>query len=276
MLAITINEIMKLNLPSLVLVLCCLSLIYNVGGIDSATPRDQSGITQVAAVTGLNAYYIQQLEPIDFRDVNDIDGDMNCYFCTLAAFRDTSVTKLVDEVERMMEATGAPTLEYIIDLYRDAGFTDATHQDIGGQEQMAGFLDQNIVPGQETAFALAFERHDGSRHVIFARAWKEGNGAGYFLSTDFQLPLGPTRFSTAFPDARYYWIIIPGEWNPVTARSRYLTSRLITGRRGIALNNGRVSKGGDDGANSPQQCNILTRDGALISLVRAMAGKKKK
>nr|UDL18262.1 chitinase-like protein [Bemisia tabaci] len=151
--------------------------------------------------TGLADGYAQRLEPADFRVVNDVQGNMNCYYCSLAALKRKTVTELLKETEVMMEAKGAPSIKYIVDLYKEAGFQNAKQIFEGTPEKFYAFLDNNIANGEIVHFSLPFRRNDGTGHVVHARAWKTPEGTGHLLITDFQQPpFSIGRFATRLPD----------------------------------------------------------------------------
>lgn len=151
--------------------------------------------------SGLPELYAAKLEPADFRVINDVDGNMNCYYCSLAALKQKTVTELFKETGVMMEARGAPSIEYIVDLYKGSGFKDAKKIFEGDPQHFYNFLDNNIANGEIVHFSLPFVRKDGTGHVVHARAWKTPEGSGHLLITDFQKPpFSIDRFATRLPD----------------------------------------------------------------------------
>lgn len=161
--------------------------------------------------TGLSQTHINRLEPIDFRVINDVQGNMNCYYCSLAALKRKTVTELRREIEIDSIPSGAPSIAYIEQLYRRAGFPDAKAIWEGTPSEFLTMLDNNLSNGESTHFSLAFRRNDDTGHVIHARAWKSFNGDGHLLTTDFQkAPYTIERFSTGIPDnAKRIFIIFP-------------------------------------------------------------------
>ncbi|CAH0391955.1 unnamed protein product [Bemisia tabaci] len=150
--------------------------------------------------TGLGDVYAQWLEPFNFKIVNDLGNNKNCYYCTLAALKGKTVTELFKETEVMMEASGAPSIDYIVALYRQAGFPDARQMFEGTPGAFHKFLDNNLVKGGSIQFTLAYKFDDVNGHVVLARAWKTFDEYVYLLLTDFQqLPFSGRRFAAALP-----------------------------------------------------------------------------
>lgn len=154
--------------------------------------RQKSGLPDILA---------KRLEPADFRVVNDVEGSMNCYYCSLAAMKGKTVTELMNEIGVMMEADGAPGIQYIVDLYKEAGFKDAKMIFEGDTQQFYNFLDKEVGRGETKHFSVPFLRKDGTGHVVHVRSWKTLEGSGYVLITDFQKPpFSLNRFSTRLPN----------------------------------------------------------------------------
>uniref|UniRef100_A0A146LPE1 Putative chitinase 2 n=1 Tax=Lygus hesperus TaxID=30085 RepID=A0A146LPE1_LYGHE len=157
--------------------------------------------------------YRERLEMVDFRDVNDVDGTTNCYFCTAAAMRDMSATELMNRFSiDPSEVTHIATIDRILTLYRQVGWKDVELMFQGNVLAFHNFVDNNLAPGQSTSFALAFQRHDGTGHVVMMRVWKDQNSNKVnYLTTDYQRPVAhPERFSMLLPkNAKIYYIIHP-------------------------------------------------------------------
>lgn len=109
--------------------------------------------------TGLPLNHQRQLEPIDFRVINDIRGTRNCFDCSLAAARRRTVTELyrteLNPRNIYMLSNRAPTIEYIVNLYREAGFTDTQIVFQGVPREFEAFLNRNLRNGELAQFSLA-------------------------------------------------------------------------------------------------------------------------
>ncbi|KAF6198577.1 hypothetical protein GE061_008325 [Apolygus lucorum] len=161
--------------------------------------------------------YKKLLETVDFRDVNDVNGITNCYFCTAAAMRDMSATQLMKKLEiDPTQVTHALQLDQIISLYKRVGWKDVKVIFTGDEVQFRKFVDNNVIPGEApTTFALAYKYPNGNGHVVMMRAWKDQNSNTVnYLTTDYQRPLThPDRFSTTMPkDAKTYNIICDADF----------------------------------------------------------------
>lgn len=158
-----------------------------------------------------------RLEAIDFRTVNDVEGRMNCYYCSLAALKKETVSELQKKIHIDPLPNGAPSVPYIIDLYKRAGFKQTILAFAGTPIEFWRYLDNTLVNGESIQFSLAFHRTDGTGHVVHLRAWKDlHNGKTNVLTTDFQQPAyTKKRFSNDIPKnaARLYAIYPEHTWH---------------------------------------------------------------
>lgn len=185
--------------------------------INSNIPDSRIDLTNIKHLeiarqrTGLPPSHYRRLEPIDFRVINDVQGNMNCYYCSLSALKRKTVTELYKEIGVEALPTGAPTIQYILDLYKHAGFPDVKSVFEGSPHAFFEYLENNLQNGESTQFSLAFRRNDDTGHVIHARAWKTFDGDGHLLTTDFQQPpFSINRFRSALPDnLKTVFIVFP-------------------------------------------------------------------
>jgi len=179
--------------------------------------RNPVELARALDMTGLSEEHMQKIGPDDFREINDLRSWrpkrslFDCFFCSLAALKRKTASELLRETLMIRQHNGPISVEYIVDLYKQAGFSDTKKIFEGTPEQFYQYLDDNIQDREIVRFHVAFVRGDGSVHVVHTRAWKNGAGDAFLLTIDFeQPPFSQSRYTDTLPkEAVTVYIISP-------------------------------------------------------------------
>lgn len=145
--------------------------------------------------------------------VNDNFGTSNCSLVTAAALLGTTVTKLLVKNKSLASYShGALGIEKVLQVLKEAGFTDARLVFEGETKSLNIFLYFNFPRGATQEFALAYTfSGTTSGHVVHAKISKTNDGEVHVFVTDFQQPLHSERHKTEIPrDAFLTYLIAPG------------------------------------------------------------------